>query len=104
MAAAVDAARSGADIVMLDNMDDESLTAAVAAVREACSQIGRTDCTTEASGGITFDRIPALRESGVDRVSSSAITLASPVDFGFDELRSAEGLSAVAPDLGEGPL
>lgn len=78
---AVDAARAGADMVLLDNMDDAALAAAVAAVREAAG--GRT-CLTEASGGITFERLASLASTGVDRVSTSALTLAPPLDFGLD--------------------
>ncbi|HHJ98766.1 MAG TPA: carboxylating nicotinate-nucleotide diphosphorylase [Actinobacteria bacterium] len=78
---AVEAARSGAHYVLLDNMDDEMLTRAVAAVREAA---GDRDCLTEASGRITFQRLSTLAATGVDRVSSSALTMARPLDFGFD--------------------
>jgi nicotinate-nucleotide pyrophosphorylase (carboxylating) len=80
---AADAARSGADMVLLDNMDDATLAAAVVAVREA-TRPGRT-CLTEASGGVTVERLPALVAAGLDRVSSSALTLARPLDFGLDE-------------------
>ncbi|HSQ21664.1 MAG TPA: carboxylating nicotinate-nucleotide diphosphorylase [Coriobacteriia bacterium] len=78
---AVEAARAGADYVLLDNMDDATLARAVEAVREAAA--GRT-CLTEASGRITFDRLPALAATGVDRVPASALTLVRPVDFGLD--------------------
>lgn len=80
---AVEAARVGADLVLLDNMDDLTLADAVDAVR-AATPAGRT-CLTEASGGVTFARLEALAEIGVDRVSSSALTLAPPLDFGLDE-------------------
>jgi len=82
---AVEAALSGADMVLLDNMDDETLAAAVAAVREVSRKTG-LPVLTEASGSITFDRLARLRATGVDRVSSSALTLAAPIDFGLDEL------------------
>jgi nicotinate-nucleotide pyrophosphorylase (carboxylating) len=55
-------------------------------VRAATPARGR--CETEASGGITLERLPALAEIGVDRVSASALTLAPPLDFGLD----AEGM------------
>lgn len=80
---AIEAARAGADMVLLDNMDDATLARAVAAVREA-TPAGRR-CLTEASGGVTLERMPTLRATGVDRVSSSALTLAPPLDFGLDE-------------------
>lgn len=84
LAQAVEACRAGADIVLLDNMDDATLAEAVAAVRSSAEERG-TACLTEASGGITFERLASLAATGVDRVSSSAITLAPPVDFGLDE-------------------
>lgn len=82
---AVEATLSGADMVLLDNMDDETLAAAVAAVREVSEKTG-LPVLTEASGSITFDRLARLRATGVDRVSSSALTLVAPIDFGLDEL------------------
>lgn len=81
---AVEATAAGADMVLLDNMDDATLTAAVVACREASRAVGRP-VLTEASGTITIERLVALRQTGVDRVSSSALTLAPPVDFGLDE-------------------
>jgi len=83
-AQAIEAAAHGADIVLLDNMDDAALTAAVAACKDAAAGTGRA-VLTEASGGITISRLPALRRTGIDRVSSSALTLAPAVDFGLDE-------------------
>ena len=80
---AVEAARAGADYILLDNMDDDMLAHAVAAVREAAADLGSTPLT-EASGGITFDRLSALVATGVDRVSTSAIALARPRDFALD--------------------
>jgi nicotinate-nucleotide pyrophosphorylase (carboxylating) len=80
---AVEAAAAGADMVLLDNMDDATLARAVAAVRQA-TPAGRR-CLTEASGGVTYQRLPALVATGVDRVSASALTLAPPLDFGLDE-------------------
>lgn len=80
---AAEAASAGADMVLLDNMDDAALARAVAAVREA-KPAGRV-CLTEASGGVTFERLSSLAATGVDRVSASALTLAPPLDFGLDE-------------------
>ncbi len=81
VAQAVEAAAAGADYVLLDNMDDATLALAVSAVREAA---GEHPCLTEASGGITFERLPALAATGIDRVSASRLTLAPPLDFGLD--------------------
>ena len=80
---AAEAAAAGADMVLLDNMDDTTLAAAVAAVR-AATPAGRT-CLTEASGGVTFERLAWLGATGVDRVSASALTFAPPLDVGLDE-------------------
>jgi len=82
---ALEAARAGADVVLLDNMDDATLAAAVSAVREAAA--GRA-VLTEASGGVTLERLPGIAAAGVDRVSSSALTLAAPLDLGLDEKRA----------------
>lgn len=76
---AVEAARAGADYVLLDNMDDATLAEAVSAVRGAAP-----GCITEASGGIRRDRVPALIATGVERVSTSALTFARPLDFALD--------------------
>lgn len=81
VAQAAEAASAGADYVLLDNMDDATLTVAVEAVHEAA---GKRACLTEASGRITFERLPALAAAGVDRVSTSALTFARPLDFGLD--------------------
>ncbi|MGB4442122.1 MAG: carboxylating nicotinate-nucleotide diphosphorylase [Coriobacteriia bacterium] len=81
IAQAAEAAAAGADYVLLDNMDDATLRDAVAAVHEA---VGDRVCLTEASGGITFERLAGLATTGVDRVSTSALTLARPLDFGLD--------------------
>jgi nicotinate-nucleotide pyrophosphorylase (carboxylating) len=64
-------------------MDDETLSRAIAEVRRVAAEAGRT-CLTEASGGVTIERLPSLAALGVDRVSASAITLAPPLDFGLD--------------------
>ena len=85
LAQAKEAVEAGADLVLLDNMSDELVEEAVLAVRELAEQLGRT-VLTEASGNISRDRLPALRTIGVDRVSTSALTMGvRVVDFGLDE-------------------
>ncbi len=64
-----EALEAGADIIMLDNMSDEQMAEAVA----RCA--GRV--ITEASGGITDERLGTLREIGVDVISSGALTHSS---------------------------
>ena len=81
---AVEAVRAAADIVLLDNMDGAALAAAVAACRSAATESGRP-VLLELSGNVSAERLPELLEVGIDRVSSSALTLARPVDFGLDE-------------------
>lgn len=73
-----EAAESGADVIMLDNMP-------VATMREAVALVaGRAKI--EASGGIRLETIRAIAETGVDYVSTSKITQgAAPVDIGLDE-------------------
>lgn len=83
---AIEAAAAGADLVLLDNMDDAVLAEAVSAVRAAAETHGFA-VLTEASGGVTRDRLAGLRATGVDRVSTSALTLGvAAIDFGFDEI------------------
>lgn len=64
--AALAAASAGADIVMLDNMSPDEM-------RVAVDQIA-TDCTVEASGGITLANVAEVAASGVDIISIGALT------------------------------
>lgn len=82
---ALDAVVAGADMVLLDNMNDDELARLVPRLREAAQTAGRV-VELEASGNITLDRLAALDRLGIDRVSTSALTLARPVDFGLDEV------------------
>ena len=85
LAQAKEAVDAGADLVLLDNMSDELVEEAVLAVRELADETGRS-VLTEASGNISFERLPALRATGVDRVSTSALTMGvRAIDFGLDE-------------------
>ncbi len=69
----------GVDIVMLDNQDLESLRRLVAVAREL-----RPEVALEASGGVTLETVRAVAETGVDLISTSAITMgAPPVDVGL---------------------
>ena len=66
-----------ADAVLLDNMSPQTMKKAVAMVA------GRL--VIEASGGITHASAAAIAESGVDYLSSGAITHSSPnLDVGLD--------------------
>jgi nicotinate-nucleotide pyrophosphorylase (carboxylating) len=72
-----EAIAAGADIVLLDNMDD----AAVAeAVRRAAGRV-----LLEASGNMTLERLPRVAATGVDYVSMGALThSARAVDLSFE--------------------
>ncbi|MDQ3265524.1 MAG: carboxylating nicotinate-nucleotide diphosphorylase [Myxococcota bacterium] len=61
-----EAVAEGADVVLLDNMDDATLREAV--------KIAGGKVELEASGGITLDRLPRLAKLGVDYVSMGALT------------------------------
>lgn len=68
---------TGADGVLLDNMDNEMITRAVEIVK------GRL--LTEVSGGVTLERIPGLCATGVDYISVGALThSAGSVDISFE--------------------
>jgi nicotinate-nucleotide pyrophosphorylase (carboxylating) len=66
-----------ADVALLDNMDAATMKKAVAL------NAGRL--VLEASGGITLETAAAVAETGVDYLSSGAITHSSPnLDIGLD--------------------
>ena len=66
-----EAIEAGADIIMLDNMD-------VATMKEAVKIInGRAK--TECSGNVTKENISNIIDSGVDYVSSGALTHSAPI-------------------------
>jgi nicotinate-nucleotide pyrophosphorylase (carboxylating) len=66
-----------ADVVLIDNFDLDSMRQAVAMVA------GRL--VIEASGGITLDSAAAIAETGVDYLSSGALThSAQSLDIGLD--------------------
>jgi nicotinate-nucleotide pyrophosphorylase (carboxylating) len=69
-----EALAAGADVVLLDNMDDAAVAAAVGRVRAAKGEA----VVVEASGGITLARIPALARAGVDVISVGALTHSAP--------------------------
>ena len=61
-----EAIEHGAHIVMLDNMDDAKVKAAV--------DIAQGKVELEVSGGVTAERLPRLAKLGVDYVSMGALT------------------------------
>ncbi len=95
-----EALRSGADWIMLDNMNDEEMVMAVQVIRaDQADQAGRADqagqtdqaghgiragsakerpIVIEASGRITLDRLGAVAKTGVDIISIGALTHSAP--------------------------
>lgn len=72
-----DAIAAGADSLLLDNMDTDTLRRAV--------DITAGRVPLEASGGVRLDTIRAIAETGVDFASVGAITqYLTPVDIGLD--------------------
>lgn len=73
-----EALEARADVIMLDNMSLDDMRAAVKLVG------GRIPL--EASGGVKFETVRAIAETGVDFISSSKMIQAAPaVDIGLDE-------------------
>ena len=71
---------TGADRLLLDNMDPATMRAAVA-LREQHAGGGEGP-TLEASGGVTLETVRAIAETGVDSISIGALTHSAPnLDF-----------------------
>ncbi|MEM6989654.1 MAG: carboxylating nicotinate-nucleotide diphosphorylase [Myxococcota bacterium] len=70
LAELAEALDAGADIVMLDNMDDTT-------VRTAVTQVGGR-AIVEVSGNITLPRVATLAAAGVDVISVGALTHSAP--------------------------
>lgn len=66
-----EALAAGADIIMLDNMDNATMKEAVRRVA------GKAE--TECSGNVTAERLAEIAEIGVDYVSSGALTHSAPI-------------------------
>lgn len=70
---------AGADFVLLDNMDDDTLKKAV--------QLCKGRAKTEASGGITHERLRRVAECGVDYIALGYLThTVKNLDIGLDYL------------------
>lgn len=79
-----EALTAGADALLLDNMSPDTVREAVAAARAHGEAGGRVPLL-EASGGITLDTVADYAATGVDCISSSALTQASSaLDLGLD--------------------
>lgn len=78
-----EAVEAGADIIMLDNMDNETMKKAVAIIGNKAQ--------TECSGNVTKARLKEIAEIGVDFVSSGAITYSAPImDLSLKNLHPIE--------------
>ena len=60
------AIESGADVIMLDNMDNTTMKKAVSITDKRCQ--------LEASGGVNLETIPAIAQTGVDFISVGLLT------------------------------
>lgn len=78
-----EAVDAGADIIMLDNMDNETMKKAIELID------GRAQ--TECSGNVTEARLREIAEIGVNFVSSGALTHSAPVmDISLKNLTAAQ--------------
>lgn len=66
-----EAVEAGADIIMLDNMDNDTVKKAVELIA------GRAQ--TECSGNVTKERLREIAELGVDYISCGALTHSAPI-------------------------
>lgn len=78
-----EAVEAGADIIMLDNMDKETM-------KEAIRIIGGR-VKTECSGNVTKENVANLIDIGVDYISSGALTHSAPIlDLSLKNLHPVE--------------
>jgi nicotinate-nucleotide pyrophosphorylase (carboxylating) len=72
-----EAIAAGADVIMLDNLDDAAMVAAIARIAGAAK--------VELSGSMTLDRVSRLAPAGADAVSVGALTHSAPaVDISLE--------------------
>ena len=69
-----EALHEGAEMILLDNMDLDTLHQAVAINEQWSRETGRRPAVLEISGGVTLGSIRALALTGVDRISVGALT------------------------------
>jgi nicotinate-nucleotide pyrophosphorylase (carboxylating) len=73
---------AGADVILLDNMSPPVMSQAV--------DMAQGRCLVEASGGVTLENVREIAETGVDLISSGALThSAKALDISLD-VESAE--------------
>jgi nicotinate-nucleotide pyrophosphorylase (carboxylating) len=72
-----EALANGIDTILLDNMPLDAMRRAVA--------LAKGKAMLEASGNVTLETVRAIAETGVDYISSGAITHSAPnLDIGLD--------------------
>ena len=75
-----EAARAGADIILLDNMGEELLRESVSFIRKEYPAV-----KLEASGGIVLENVALVAACGVDFISGGALTHSAPaIDISLD--------------------
>jgi nicotinate-nucleotide pyrophosphorylase (carboxylating) len=75
-----EAVAAGADVIMLDNFDDDRARAVIAKIEGLTPRP-----LIEISGGVTLERMPTIAELGVDIVSVGSLTHgARAMDIGLD--------------------
>lgn len=75
-----EAVAAGADMILLDNMDNATLSEGVALARAA-------HIATEASGNVSLETVRAIAGTGVDYISVGKLTHSAPaVDIGLDAI------------------
>lgn len=78
-----EALAAGADIIMFDNMDNDTMREAVRRVA------GKAE--TECSGNVTKERLAEIADIGVDYVSSGALTHSAPImDISLKNMKPVE--------------
>ncbi|HXJ23097.1 MAG TPA: carboxylating nicotinate-nucleotide diphosphorylase [Polyangia bacterium] len=87
-----EALEAGAEGVLLDNFQIREMVEAVQRIRER-----RPQTVIEASGGVTLDRIREISKTGVDVVSTGAITHSARAINYSCEIRPAEGTPPARP-------
>ncbi|WP_454860264.1 carboxylating nicotinate-nucleotide diphosphorylase [Promicromonospora soli] len=85
-AQALEALASGADFLLLDNMEPELLAETVTAVREREGRDGvPAHVELEATGNLTLDKARKVAATGVDYLSVGALTHSAPIlDLALD--------------------
>lgn len=77
--------KNGVDIILLDNMTNDQLRDAVAYTDQYAKTNGISKPTLEASGNVTLDTVADIAKTGVDVISSGALTHSvKNLDIGLD--------------------